>query len=184
MTCTLIPDEQHPSLAKLIGLALPDGECVILEISTVDLRNPQQTIAHQSNACRIPQSCKQIRFTRIAAVSDRGETTLFDYADYQVAGSLETLSGTVKQREDAEKAIQTDHQQGKSIRKIPRDLGIPWRKANKLLNTWKLLHFYYRLPSIEQRQHSESKYGYRTFFLSFGFRQTRMITGFDFGIIG
>ena len=89
MTCTLIPDEQHPSLAKLIGLALPDGECVILEISTVDLRNPQQTIAHQSNACRIPQPCKQIRFTRIAAVSDRGETTLFDYADYQVVDSLE-----------------------------------------------------------------------------------------------
>ena len=95
-------------------------------------------------------TCKQIRSTRIAAVSDRGETTLFDYADYQyVVDSLETLSGTVKQREDAEKAIQTAHQQGKSIRKIPRDLGIPWRKANKLLNTWELLHFYYRVPSIE-----------------------------------
>ena len=75
MTCTLIPDEQHPSLAKLIGLALPDGECVILESSTVDLRNPQP--------------CKQTRSTRIAAVSDRGETTLFDYADYQVVDSLE-----------------------------------------------------------------------------------------------
>ena len=129
-------------------------------------------------------ACEQIRFTRIAGVSDRGETTLFDYADYQVAGSLETLSGTVKQREDAEKAIQTAHQQRKSIRRIARDLGIPWRKANKLLNTLELLHFYYRVPSIEQQQHSEGKYSYRTFFLSFGLRQTRMITGFDFGIIG
>ena len=80
-------------------------------------------------------ACEQIRSTRIAGVSDHGETTLFDYADYQVAGSLETLSGTVKQHEDAEKAIQTAHQQGKSIRRIARDLGIPWRKANKLLNT-------------------------------------------------
>ena len=158
------------------GCDVKRADCVALALQC---RMIAESLSPANGFLVSASACEQIRSTRIAGVSDHGETTLFDYADYQVAGSLETLrqlffstspialvlaqmgseniatlfkqlflpladlarvqlvvaSGTVKQREDAEKAIQTAHQQGKSIRKIARDLGIPWRKANKLLNT-------------------------------------------------
>ena len=114
------------------GCDVKRADCVALALQC---RMIAESLSPANGFLVSASACDQIRSTRIAGVSDHGETTLFDYADYQVAGSLETLSGTVKQREDAEKAIQTAHQQGKSIRKIARELGIPWRKANRLLNT-------------------------------------------------
>ena len=125
-----------------VGCDVKRADCVALALQC---RMIAESLSPANGFLVSASACEQIRFTRIAGVSDRGETTLFDYADYQVAGSLETLSGTVKQREDAEKAIQTAHQQRKSIRRIARDLGIPWRKANKLLNILELLRFYYNL---------------------------------------
>ena len=115
-----------------VGCNVKRADCVALALQC---RMIAESLSPANGFLVSASACEQIRSTRIAGVGDHGETTLFDYADYQVAGSLETLSGTVKQREDAEKAIQTAHQQGKYIRKIARELGIPWRKANKLLNT-------------------------------------------------
>ena len=120
-----------PRILNDAGCDVKRADCVALALQC---RMIAESLSPANGFLVSASACEQIRSTRIAGVSDHGETTLFDYADYQVAGSLETLSGTVKQREDAEKAIQTAHQQGKSIRRIARDLGIPWRKANKLLN--------------------------------------------------
>ena len=74
MTCTVSsPTNKTRPLAKLIRFALSDGERVVLEISTVDrgdLRDPQQTIAHESNDCRIPQPCKRILGTGFGLRAD------------------------------------------------------------------------------------------------------------------
>ena len=85
-----------------VGCDVKRADCVALALQC---RMIAESLSPANGFLVSASDCEQIQSIRIAGVSDRGETTLFDYADYQVAGSLEILSGTVKQREDAEKAI-------------------------------------------------------------------------------
>ena len=73
----------------------------------------------------------------IEGISQRAETVLFDYADYEIAGSLDNLKATVDKRPDLETlAVRAKelHKQGHSSRAIADILSISYRQTRKLID--------------------------------------------------
>ena len=97
-------------------------------VATKILEYIQEFPAHQPNK-------KVILLTAlpVQGITDRPETLLFDWADYEVAGCLDNLADTIATREcfEAERANLTGTS---SRKKVERILGCSSGQANRILN--------------------------------------------------
>ena len=82
-----------------------------------------------------PRSVIALAAIRLLNLTDRDETVLFDIQDWEIAGRLDRLPETVKQREETLATYQNRAETGDSVNAIATDERVPWHTMNNFVTS-------------------------------------------------